>query len=405
MHGPPTTPPTRQRSETFDAGLQRSLWALEHWSDANKVLLISALTLPFALAWLVRSTVLQSDLVASPYVDRSFLSIHLPFLWLQVAGHTLLVLAAGLLRKRAPPKIPWLVHTEIQFWFLCMVYSLYVVGPFTSPFGVLVLALPIMGYQIFDQRSMHLGLITFLTGITLGAVLPQLGVLPYAPFLARPPFEQGKLQTSWIISLGLPSMFATTVVLLVHVSLMRRLHQRQEELERLSSTDFLTGLFNRSIFFRRLEEEVARARRHSYPLCVVMLDVDHFKAINDTLGHQAGDDVLRALGGRLQGAVRVDDVAARYGGEEFAVLLPYTSIKEAHTVAERLHHAAHEVKAGAAHITVSLGVAQLEPSDRGDDLVARADSALYDSKRNGRDRVTYAASTTQDAAAQHAKVQ
>jgi diguanylate cyclase (GGDEF)-like protein len=366
---------------------------VEHWNDADKVLLVSLLTLPFALGWMLRVFQVEADPTLSPYVNRDFLPVLLPFLWIQTLGHVGLVLGALVLRRQRERRLPLLVNLEIQFWFFCMVFSLYTAGPFTSSFAVLVLALPVVGYQIFDPRPMNLGLATLLTGVTVAAVLPQLGVIPYAPFVAHAPFGNGRLHNGWIVSIGLPSIFATVVVLIIHVSLMRRLKERQAELERLSSTDMLTGLWNRGVFFRRLEEEVSRARRHGHPLCVVMLDVDHFKLINDNLGHLVGDEVLRQLGGCLKGVLRLDDVAARYGGEEFAVVMPHTSLVDAATVAERLRLSPRALAVGSqgAHaITVSLGVAQWRPDEGTDELVARADAALYASKHGGRDRVTCA---------------
>lgn len=113
---------------------------------------------------------------------------------------------------------------------------------------------------------------------------------------------------------------------------IRYQHARRAELEITSSTDPLTGLANRLVFFRRLDEEVSRAKRHGHALCLMMVDADHFKAINDTHGHLVGDEVLRRLGAALRDTVRIDDVAARYGDEEFAILLPHTTLEEATTV-------------------------------------------------------------------------
>jgi diguanylate cyclase (GGDEF)-like protein len=363
---------------------------VERWRDADKVLLASGLTLPFALAWAARLWVLQHDATASTYVSRRFLPIVGPFTQLQALAHALLIVAALIARRRATPRAPLLVHLEIQLWFGFMSFSLYAMGPFTSSYGVLWLALPVIGFLLFDERPMMLGLFTGTIGTLLGITLPLLGLLPYAPFVETPPFGGGALHPAWLALVGMPSVFATAVVLVVFVSLVRRLRRRQVELERLSSTDSLTGLANRATFFQRLEQELSGSRRHGHALSLVMIDADHFKEINDGHGHVVGDQVLRELAARVRETLREGDVAARYGGEELAVLLAHAPLDGARVVAERLVELARSVTFGDARLTVSAGVAQARDGEAADALVARADAAMYASKRAGRDRVTSA---------------
>jgi diguanylate cyclase (GGDEF)-like protein len=381
--------PAAVRSSTSASGRETAVArGVESWRDADKVLLVSSLTLPFALGWALRCLQLQDDPTRSSYVSRDFLPTILPFLWIQVAGHALLILAALAIRRRASRRAAWLVHAEVQFWFVCLSISLYNVGTFTSPFGVLILVLPVVGYLLFEPWPMHFGLMTMSLGTLAGIALPMLGVAPYAPFLAHAPFADHHLEPAWVMSFGIPSIFATVVGIVIHTRLVRRLRERQAELERLSSTDTLTGLANRTVFYRRLDEELARARRHGLPLCVLMIDVDHFKTINDTRGHLIGDQVLRELGHALRAALRTGDIPARYGGEEFAVLLPHTVAAEAATVATRLLDAARALGDADAPITLSIGSAELAAGETSDSLVGRADAALYASKRSGRDRLT-----------------
>jgi two-component system cell cycle response regulator len=159
-----------------------------------------------------------------------------------------------------------------------------------------------------------------------------------------------------------------------------------EEMRRLASTDGLTGLANRRTFDEALDREVSRARRARTDLALVLVDVDHFKRVNDTRGHAFGDEVLRQVAGRVAAAVRPYDVAARYGGEELAVILPGCSLDEAVHVAERLRADVAALRLGMP-VTVSAGVASLPPETNGSDLVASADAALYRAKAGGRDRV------------------
>jgi two-component system cell cycle response regulator len=164
------------------------------------------------------------------------------------------------------------------------------------------------------------------------------------------------------------------------------------ELESLSRTDALTGVPNRRSFDQALTQETARARRYGSALGVVVLDIDHFKKINDTHGHQGGDEVLRSFARTVGGALREGDVLFRYGGEEFVALLPYADQAGAMKAAERLVKAvaASPIRVGSTmvNVTTSAGVAALASSDAdGLSLVARADGALYEAKRNGRNRV------------------
>lgn len=177
------------------------------------------------------------------------------------------------------------------------------------------------------------------------------------------------------------------------------LNQRTAELEgaletisQLATTDSLTGLPNRRLFDERLEETLARARRFDEPLCLIMLDVDKFKAINDTLGHGAGDVVLSDLGRIIGSRTRSSDVSARLGGDEFAFILPKTERSEAAALAEdlleRVHTHDFRYQDQAIPVTLSIGVAHFFfPPALSHVLYKAADDALYEAKRGGRNRV------------------
>lgn len=164
-------------------------------------------------------------------------------------------------------------------------------------------------------------------------------------------------------------------------------------------TDVLTGWHNRRYLQVRMSEELARASRDHENLVCLMLDVDHFKHVNDTWGHAAGDSVLRELAHRIEIEVRASDVAARYGGEEFVVLLPDTGTADAEHLAERIRQAVSATpfvlpNGETTTITASIGIAGILPPAQvtdyktlGDSLIARADVALYRAKSDGRDRV------------------
>jgi len=163
-----------------------------------------------------------------------------------------------------------------------------------------------------------------------------------------------------------------------------------EEIERLATRDPLTGLANRRVFEDTLPREVARARRTDAPLSLVILDVDHFKRVNDEHGHQAGDAALRDIGSALAANTKGFDVVARLGGDEFAVLLPGCPASDAASVAERLRAGGASTAHGHT-ATLSAGYATLTDSmSTGDDLVAAADAGLYVAKRAGRSQVAIA---------------
>lgn len=172
------------------------------------------------------------------------------------------------------------------------------------------------------------------------------------------------------------------------------LEAANRELERLSQTDGLTGLANRRQFDHALLREHARQRRTGSSLSLLMIDLDHFKHVNDHYGHAVGDDYLRAVARVLQVSVtRATDLAARYGGEEYVCLLPDTSAADAFMLAERIRRGVADLclpnaHADGAQLTVSVGVATLEGgTSSAAQLLVRADEQLYAAKRDGRDRV------------------
>lgn len=186
---------------------------------------------------------------------------------------------------------------------------------------------------------------------------------------------------------------ATTVAVCVENAI------NHERLANLGLTDPLTEVNNRRFFDQRLEEEIMRTMRGKAPLACLLIDVDHFKRINDTYGHQAGDSVLRQVAAVLRQHLRGQDVLARYGGEEFVALLSAASLKRAEVIAERIRMALEQRvfpldRGDTLQITASIGVSVLDPQQRqgefkrlGVELVEHADQALYRAKETGRNRV------------------
>lgn len=173
---------------------------------------------------------------------------------------------------------------------------------------------------------------------------------------------------------------------------MRELHEANATIAQLACTDELTQLANRRSFNDRLVREVSGARRHGYSLALIMADLDRFKSVNDSFGHEAGDRVIEAFAKLLVQAVRREDQPARWGGEEFAILLSHTDAEGGATVAERIRAAFEQTRCEGVGIplTASFGVAGLVEGESGDGLLRRADSALMRAKALGRNRVVQA---------------
>ncbi len=190
------------------------------------------------------------------------------------------------------------------------------------------------------------------------------------------------------------------VLLVSNLSLLTAMDVRRiSTLEAENITDPLMGIHNRRYLDRRLDEEVDRALRYGFPLSILLIDIDHFKQVNDRYGHQAGDEVLRTLGSLIAQSIRRSDVVARYGGEELLVIATHTNLTDSVGLAERLRKAVEELPmplegAGLGRqrvkVTVSIGVAGLrdQNGDR-EVLIQDADEALYQAKRGGRNRVEH----------------
>lgn len=171
---------------------------------------------------------------------------------------------------------------------------------------------------------------------------------------------------------------------------------RNSALSEISARDSLTGLYNRWYVMEKIDSEMNRSIRHGSPVSLIMLDIDHFKRVNDSFGHSAGDRVLRSVGQVLRDSCRVYDVAGRYGGEEFCIVLPETRVGSTTVVAERIRErlATSRFKVGddSVIVTASIGIAGVDSSEvegalSSSMLIDRADQALYAAKHHGRNRV------------------
>jgi diguanylate cyclase (GGDEF)-like protein len=170
----------------------------------------------------------------------------------------------------------------------------------------------------------------------------------------------------------------------------QELIELNQRLDRLAVTDGLTEVLNHRAFQERLDEEIERARRSETTVSLVLLDVDHFKRLNDEHGHQEGDRVLKRVASTVRGTARVTDVVARYGGEEFVVILGGANAEAALTTAERMRRAIAAHAGERRPVTASFGIATFRGDvDSKEELIRRADAALYEAKRQGRNRALH----------------
>lgn len=191
--------------------------------------------------------------------------------------------------------------------------------------------------------------------------------------------------------LRIPFLFVASLFYGCFAQLISFERSRREKAEREANRDFLTGLPNRKAFDEQLRLEEERSRRYGRPLSLLMIDVDNFKTVNDSLGHESGDNVLRIIAHTIAGGIRQTDFAARYGGEEFVVILPETEIHDAIRVGDRIRLAVKEnpiaTPRGTLLVTVSIGASSNRTNSSDRSLGHEADQALYLAKHNGKDRV------------------
>jgi len=279
---------------------------------------------------------------------------------------------------------------RIARWSLCVLLPLTAISPFVS-YGPMILTLAILTL-LLSILFMVMGVISLLRGsvparyflvgwaaLLVSVVVYMLktfGLVPHNSFTHNA-FQVGALVEMVLLSLALGA--------------------RVGEIQRHGYMDQLTGLFNRRYFDEQLPREFNLASRNGTPLALLILDLDHFKAINDRLGHARGDAALCALGQLIQKQVRKPVLACRYGGEEFAILLPRTNQEQAKAVAERLVRLVAALELNDMTLTVSVGVATLERAEfvSSVQLFEAADAALYQAKQSGRNRVELVSSGTE----------
>jgi diguanylate cyclase (GGDEF)-like protein len=361
-------------------------------------LLFSAVAMPMLLLFMGLHTFAQFNAQARIFYHPSALMPMQILLGVVIAG------LAGVSihcwgRRKIDAACNWLPMLTVTPTVVTLIVLAIAYGLKDTPVSVSVLTAILLARALFDFKTLRPSLVIGAAMVLVNEALVANQWVPYAPLLSAPVFSGHGLAWWWQIWCRVVFDFSLLLFSCMVFFLFATLGERRRELENLVRTDMLTGLANRRTFMTQLEIESHRHARSKRPFCLVMCDVDHFKKINDTWGHPAGDAVLVELGRILKSTTREQiDTAARIGGEEFAVLLPETGLEQAQRVAQLMSSGVRSqifVYDGKQFsVTQSVGIAQASDGD-GDGAMRVADDNLYIAKRQGRDRIV-ASLATQD---------
>lgn len=362
------------------------------WSRVDKSIAISLTSVPVGAAYWLEIRELIANPEIAPYANQAFLRSFEPWLIAFLAGWLALLLVSVAVRKRAPESAV-IMYATIFTYLLANATATYLFGPVTNPYGIVLLGACLITIILFDMVPGFIGVAAVIIFFFVTGLLERAGMLPYAPFFTEIPLEGGRLPAWFSRQMTLIAVLNPLELLVVFAYIQHQLHRHEAQLEAASKTDFLTGLPNRRHLIEALGAELERSQRYGAPLAVMMIDIDHFKTINDRHGHLAGDQVIRIVGQIIKESMRRPDTVARYGGEEFMLLLPSTDRQGAVVVAERLLQrvGAMPVHVGTAalNVTVSIGLICFPeaPYKSIDEVLSAADTRMYEAKQAGRNRV------------------
>ncbi len=370
---------------------RQRLAAVLEWSVVDKSILLMVVLMA-VLAFYILAMVYtlgrpdREALVDVAYT-RELLSIEIGL----VCGAMLIVAAGFGLRRQRPDFLP-LQHLATQYYTLALVLCSYYVGTMTFCTGVVLLGAPVFGFILLERRVVWYATVAGMISLLGLSYATGFGLLPYAPVVVPPADTASNL--FWMNAVFLFTAPHFIVIILFADQTVHWWRKREDLVRTLSLTDALTGIPNRRSIMDLLGKEVARTARHGPPLAVVLLDLDHFKRINDTWGHPAGDRVLQETARVLRAAIRHCDAVGRYGGEEFMMVLPDTRLDGAIVLAERCRTLLADTVVLADNgeriaLSASFGLISNEQhlAFEAEALIKAADNALYRAKANGRNRV------------------
>lgn len=368
------------------------------WSSSRKACLILWLFLCEQFMYYATARVIASSETYHIYLNPEGVAKHtLIYSWLMLLTIVVIV-AIYAARVRRPHHVAY-EYIATTFFGVVHVYYGYTIGLMSLPIGVVLAGGPVVGFIFFDRKAVTCAFVlsmALLVGLSLASVNQS---IPYAPIAANIFAENGNVSSFWSLLYFYFAMPHLISIFGLAFYLLQRWREREQEIRELSITDSLTGLMNRRSILGHLNLEQDKCDKHGHPLAVLMVDLDHFKQINDTWGHGVGDDVLKLAASALKETVRNTDFVGRYGGEEFLVVLPGLDQEHAKRLSERIREAIADieycVESGNQQlsITASLGLCCCSERNKisASDLIRLADMALYRAKDTGRDRLEVAA--------------
>ena len=283
----------------------------------------------------------------------------------------------------------WLLFATVIAHIVTGTAVCYALGPYTAASGLITVAALLLGMVLLRRQFLWIAVVGWLTSMFLMHVASKAGVLPFLALfeVSLAPSNIAKVAAERATAAAL--IYIPLAIVMDHLISVWR--QDERSLYEAAQLDSLTGAYARGFAIAVMQRALARAEDEDRPLAVLMVDLDHFKRINDAHGHALGDRVLRHTTHAIQSTLRSDDIVGRFGGEEFVVLLPGADLKQALGAAERCRIAIEQMEVPDApylSVTASVGVAAFpDHGDELDSLLRASDSAMYKAKANGRNRI------------------
>jgi diguanylate cyclase (GGDEF)-like protein len=378
--------------------MRRGVAGILEWSPVAKGMLLPVLLLPlFGQYLLWKAYIVRRD-DATRLSDVVYLESFEPVLLGFMGLSVLLILLGQYLRRHEPAAI-WYQGVCAVWYGLSLAWCGYVIGTLTFIAGVVLAGAPLVGFILLERRVVYTAWATSLGALVALAYASASGLIPASPGIVPPLPGDNWHQVFWTTTTLFFAAPHIVSVMVITDFTLGRWREREEAFRTQSLTDALTGVPNRRSILEQFERELARTARGGEALAVVLVDLDHFKRINDTWGHPAGGRVLKAAARTLHECLRQSDAVGRFGGEEFLLVLPATDAAQAARIAERCRQRLQDLQVAADDgkrlpVTGSFGLAAASPGYAGDgtSLIAAADDALYRAKQGGRNRVEAAAS-------------
>lgn len=370
------------------------LYSILGWSPVAKAMLISCITAYIAMNAVGVLLLLLTLENIQPFINVQTIQTSTVIAGLVMLTSLIIFFSGFSVRRRWPGSL-FYQHLSLQFFGLALVSLGYLTGILYISTGIMLLCSPIIGFMLFERRIVIQVFLVSLGSVVVLAYLSAFGVLPYAP--AFKPFITSQ-QINIPLLTFLIYYFITICIALVFVlfnHILGSWRERSAEIKAAGKIDALTGVMNRHCILQELEAAISRSQRLRQGSAVILLDMDHFKQINDTWGHPAGDQVLKHAAKRLRQTLREEDSIGRFGGEEFLLVLQELTQAQAKKLVERCRQCLADAvtvegsRQQTITVSASFGLVFFngESAVNADDLIRLADVALYRAKNAGRNRV------------------